>query len=262
MAAWIPDELRGEAAARECRCLLDLAERWQQQMPDEFRILHSGDMPRRDFAGCQVMLAVEGGGAVGDAPELWERLGRSGVKAVSLTWNGDNAWASGCGGTPDAGLTAVGRRAVKQLEALGVTVDVAHLNAAGFWETAALCRKPFIATHTNAAAVYPHPRNLTDEQFGVIRDRGGLVGLDLYPGHLGEWSPEQFQRHVEHFLALDGENTVCIGSDLDGFSLPDGTDGPALLAGLRRHLQKAGYPESLLNNIFYQNARRFFFGQE
>ncbi len=262
MAAYLPDTLRGEAARRACLAMLAVAARWQRRQPAQLPLLTGTRCPQPAFSGCQAMLSVEGGGAFGDAPEFLCRLADAGVKLISLTWNGDNAWASGCMGTPDGGLTAAGEQALQQMERLAITPDVSHLNAAGFWQVAARCRRPFIASHSDAAAVLPHPRNLTDEQFVALREAGGLVGLNLYPGHLGGLSFAQLRRHLEHFLSLDGERTVCIGSDLDGFMLPDGVDGYVFLAGFWQYLAEAGYPADLLDRIFYENARSFFFGSD
>lgn len=259
MAAWIPDALRGEAARQECFAQLALAREWERRYPEMFRVLDFHD-PLADYPGCQVMLSVEGAGALGEDSTLPDRLAAKGVKLISFTWNGDNAWASGCSGTPDRGLTPTGQWMLRRLETLSITLDVSHLNEVGFWQVASISQRPLVASHSNAASIYPHPRNLTDDQFTAIRERGGLVGLNLYPGHLGELSCEQFQRHLEHFLRLGGERTLCIGSDLDGFTLPPDTTCPAILTAIWEHLTRQGYTHSLLEDIFYKNAQRFFFG--
>ncbi len=247
MAAWIPDTLRGQTAVSACFRQLDLASRCITRLAGG------------NESACQIMLSVEGAGAM-ELPEIVTPLAAAGVRLASLTWNADNAWASGCCGC-GGGLTAKGKTAVTLLEREKITVDVSHLNEVGFWQLTAITKRPFIASHSNAAAVFPHPRNLSDRQFCAIRDRGGLVGLNLYPGHLGGAIGEQFVRHLEHFLALDGEKTLCIGTDLDGFDLPANIRGVETLETIWTHLIRLGYPIPLLDDIFYNNAYRFFFGR-
>ncbi|MBQ9860339.1 MAG: membrane dipeptidase [Clostridia bacterium] len=252
-AAWLADGETPEQARGHCEMLLDSA--WQlgrQAMRVEDR-----DSLCDTTHICRALLAVENGGATAaDFPYL-AYLYRRGVRLITLTWNGDGPWGSGCFGGTD-GLTAYGKQAVRDMESLGITVDVSHLNAAGFRDVAAMATRPFIASHSNSYAVHPHPRNLTDAQFCAVRDSGGVVGLNLYGDHLGGWDFSAFQRHLEHFLALNGERTVCIGSDLDGMEIPDVWEGICVFDKLWQHLKGEGYPEPLLDAVFYSNAFAFF----
>lgn len=257
-AAWLRDGLSAGEAQKQCRCLLDTAHRWACEEPD-FRLIRQPADLATPFCGCSGLLTVENGGALGTDLSVLESLSERAVHMVGLTWNGDNHWASGCMGDPAQGLTRAGQKAIQTLEAMHITVDVSHLNATGFWQVAELARRPFVASHSNAAAVFPHPRNLTDDQFRAIRDSGGVVGLNLYAGHLGDGGvPEQFRRHLEHFLSLDGERCVCIGSDLDGMDIPADWNGICILIRLWDHLREQGYSTHLLEAIFYHNAFDFF----
>jgi membrane dipeptidase len=244
-----------------CLSLLDVARRWEQDLPDRFRVLRRRTELTDDFVGCRALLTVEGLGAIGESLSWLEELRSRHVRAATLTWNGDNPWASGCFGA-GGGLTSLGRRALVQLERLGIAVDVSHLNECGFWDVARLSVRPFFASHSNAAAVFPHPRNLTNDQFRVIRDGGGVVGLNLYGGHLGVRSQDDyhdaFRRHFDHFLCLGGEDIVCIGSDFDGMDIPAAWNGIGFIPTLYHFLLSCGYDTALLDKLFYQNARRFF----
>ena len=254
-AAWLSDDQSSGAARLRCDALLDTADRLiasQQVLP----VRRTNDLTA-DSIACRALLAVENGGVTAADNSYFEHLYHRGVRLVTLTWNGNNPWGSGCFGAADS-LTAAGEQAVQTMEALGITVDVSHLNESGFHRVTQIARRPFIASHSNAAAIHPHPRNLTDAQFCAIRDRGGVVGLNLYGDHLGGWDFTAVQRHLEHFLALDGETTVCIGSDLDGMTIPDHWDGICVFEKLWQHLKGEGYPETLLDAVFYTNALAFF----
>ncbi len=258
-AAFIPDSLRGEAARRHCVALLDVAARWETTRKDFLLVRAAADLAESS-AACRALLTAEGIGALDD-PMAVEWLSMRGVRAATLTWNGDNAWASGCYGSGD-GLTAAGQAALLRMQACGMVVDVSHLNTRGFWDVARASDQPFIASHSNAAAVMPHPRNLSDLQFCEIRDRGGLVGLNFYRPHLSGRSQDDFFdafcRHLEHFLSLDGAHTVCIGTDFDGMDTPPAWDGMAVVQELYQQLLSRGYSPALLDHVFYANAWRFF----
>lgn len=259
-AAFVPDDLRGDDAEERCFALLNVAERWEREQPDDFRILRSlSDLTQGDYS-CRALLTGENIGSLGDITCL-DRLRARHMCAATLTWNGDNPWGCGCFGS-GGGLTALGIRAIERMQALDITVDVSHLGECGFWDVARRLNRPFIATHSCSAAVTAHPRNLTDEQFCAVRDSGGVVGINLYHAHLGiPFDGDYltaFARHLTHFLSLDGEDTVCIGTDLDGMKLPPLFDGMTVLGHLYDELLSRGFDAALLDKVFYTNAFRFF----
>ncbi len=259
-AAFIPDDRRDDDAKERCFALLDVAERWEREQPDNFRIIRSlSDLAKSD-ASCRALLTGENIGALGDVTCL-DRLRARHVRAATLTWNGDNPWGCGCFGS-GGGLTSLGVQAIERMRVLGITVDVSHLNECGFWDVARRLNRPFIATHSCSATVTPHPRNLTDEQFRAVRDSGGVVGINLYHTHLGiPFDGDYFAafaRHLTHFLSLGGEDTVCIGTDLDGMELPPSFDGVTVLGHLYEYLLSRGFDAALLDKVFYTNAFRFF----
>ncbi len=259
-AAFIPDDLRGEEAEKRCTALLDTAERWERECPNEFHIVRERADFMDDHISCRALLTGENIGVIGDITYL-DRLRTLSMRAATLTWNGDNPWGCGCFGS-DNGLTSLGIRAIERMQELGITIDVSHLNERGFWDVARRLKAPFIASHSNSAAVTPHPRNLTDEQFRAVRDGDGIVGMNLYHTHLGIPFDgdyfDAFARHLTHFLSLDGEDTVCIGTDLDGMELPPTFDGMTVLGHLYDYLLSRGLDAVLLDKVFYTNAFRFF----
>ena len=184
-----------------------------------------------------------------------------GVKLFNLTWNRANLLSGSHREDPERGLSETGRAFVRALEACGIYPDVSHLSDAGFWDLARMARRPIVASHSNARAVCPHSRNLTDDQFRAIRDMGGVVGLNFCPDFVAERSPslDALVRHAEHFLALGGEKTLCIGGDLDGCEpAATGISGVEDVPRLYAALAARGYPTSLLEDIFWNNLRRLF----
>ncbi len=259
-AAFLPDGLTPAEAWQEYIGLRDTARCWEREYPGAFRSIHSSqdiDSPR---VGCHCMLTVENAGVLGSDLTRLDRLATDGVWMAGLTWNGDNPWASGCGGDQHGGLTTVGRRAVERLECLEITVDVSHLNETGFWQVAHMVKRPIVASHSNAYTVCPHPRNLTDDQFRAIRDSGGLVGINLYPPFLGGDDLPAVERHIAHFAALNGEKTLCFGADFDGMTPPREWNGLTVMTKIGTYLLECGYTLDFLEDLFYNNAYRFFHG--
>ena len=259
-AVWIPDRLRGERAWRFCRKVLRFAKIQEQKSGGFLRFFCKGDDLASLFHGspCVGMLSVEGGAALAGDLRRIARLSDLGVKAITITWNGENELGRGCLASDKQGLTPLGKAAIPLMEAAGILPDVSHLNEAGFWDVAAAAQKPFIATHSNAAAVCSHPRNLTDAQFCEIRRRGGIVGLTLCREFLGEQTFEALERHLYHFLSLGGEQVVCLGGDWDGTPLPPDWRGIAVAERMGEYFSRKNYHTDLLEGLFFSNCYNFF----
>lgn len=183
---------------------------------------------------------------------------RMGVRAVNITWNHPNALSGTNAEEKDRGLSPLGREFVRAMGELGMLVDVSHLSDPGFWDVMEVTKRPVVATHSNARAIFPDPRNLTDAQFTAIIDNNGVAGLNMYAGFLGD-DPDldTVAAHLEHFLSLGGENHVAIGGDWDGITrLPRGIRGIQDAENLYEHLLRRNYSESLLEKVFYSNLMR------
>jgi len=190
-----------------------------------------------------------------------DRLGEAhelGVRMVGLTWNDANALSGTNIDAPERGLTELGHRFLRRCEELGVIVDVSHISVPGFWDVAEESTKPFIASHSNAYALCPHSRNLTDDQFRAIVKANGVAGLNLYTAFLGEKvTVDTAAEHIEHFLGLGGARNIAIGADLDGCdTLPEGFYGIEDLEKLANRLLQKNYAEDLVCDIFYHNLMR------
>ena len=123
------------------------------------------------------------------------------------------------------------------METDGIIIDISHASQALFYDVAENTNLPFVASHSNSYKITSHRRNLTDEQFSVIRNRKGLMGLNFHNEFLNNNSQNagmtDILRHAEHFLSLGGEDILCFGSDFDGISrkpldLKDPSDLPNL----------------------------------
>lgn len=204
------------------------------------------------------LLSVEGAEVIGCDPDRLSWLSEQGFCMTTLTWNADNALA-GCHAS-ERGLSELGKAFVRQAQALGILIDVSHLGERAFWDLINITQKPILASHSNARALLDYSRNLTDDQLRAIAETGGTVGLNLFPPFLGENAGfETLRRHLEHLLRVCGENHVALGGDLDGCDvLADGFTDVASYPSFYRYLASCGYPEALLERIFFTNLLQLF----
>jgi membrane dipeptidase len=191
-----------------------------------------------------------------------------GVRGVGLTHNHANEVADGCGvPEPRRGLTDFGRQLVERMNDLGVAIDCAHLPQPAFNDVMRATRKPPCITHTGARALVGIVRNADDAMFRAIAERGGVVGIDFYPGHLvpdafepgvREATCEDAAAHIAHAVNVCGEDHVMLGGDLDGFN-DTCTDLRHLgdLPNLERALRAKRLSEATLEKIFSRNLLRY-----
>lgn len=202
-------------------------------------------------------LSLEGGEPIKSTEDV-ERLYDMGVRIASLTWNYENQLAGGA--DSDAGLTVLGKAVIEEFEKKGIIPDLSHLNRRSFWDVMNIVKKPVIATHSCSDSVFGHRRNLTDEQFGAICEKGGVVGINFYPEFLTGGNtayPRDIFAHIDRFLSLGGEDHIGLGSDFDGVGcLPKGISGIGSMNILFEEMQKYGYNDSLIEKICYANFER------
>ncbi len=204
--------------------------------------------------GIKALLSVEGG-VPGFSPRFVEKLYLDGIRTVSLTWNYDNEIAGGSYG--DGSLTALGKDILKEINRKRLTVDLSHSNQKSFFEIIEKADS-VIATHTGVFSIVKHPRNLTDEQLKLIKEKKGIFGLTVYPDFIGEDPYEGFYNAVYHSLELGLEENLCIGTDFDGAVMHKSLSKPSHLIELKSFLTDKGIYESILNKIFFENSYNFY----
>ena len=231
----------------------------------------AGDLDAQSSAGkISAVLTVEDGRDIdGDMRRLalYHRLG---VRLITLTWNYPNCFGFPnlpAGRNPtreerERGLTDFGKEAVTEMNRLGILIDVSHLSDGGFFDVAALTRKPFVASHSNCRAVCGHPRNLSDEMIRVIAEKGGVIALNQFPPFLREnarrSSMEDCVAHLSHLREVGGVDCMALGSDFDGCgkTVRMCVNGPQDYPKLADCLMKNGFSEEETEKIFYRNAER------
>lgn len=242
-AIWIPDTLRKHSA-------LNL-------FSDAVKVFNREKV---DSDNIKMYLAVENASMLCGNIDNVQLLIDNKVKYVTLTWNAENELGGGAQ-AQGIGLSDFGIQVVKELQNNNIAVDVSHASDELFYDVVKHAEKPIIATHSNSRAITNVKRNLTDEQFKIIRDMGGIVGLNFYKGFLNNDENkaciEDILRHADYFLNIGGENTLCIGADFDGADMPSGISGiDTVFSIYQRFCSEFGV--KIAKKIFFENANFYF----
>ena len=201
------------------------------------------------------ILTIEGPAGFDFDPALLADLYKIGFRMSTLGWNEKNPLIGShiTGG----GLTDRGYAYLKELQRLGMLVDVSHASDEGFWDIIEVTEAPVVASHSNSRSMHNISRNLTDDMFLAICKTGGVAGINLYADFIGERPTlDTVCDHILHFLSLDPEGKhIALGGDLDGCDvLPDGFSGIQDYQKLANRLLERGLSESMVLDIFWNNA--------
>jgi membrane dipeptidase len=212
------------------------------------------------------ILHVEGAEAIDPDLYMLDVLYAAGLRSLGPVWSRPNIFGHGVPfrypSSPDTGpgLTERGRALVEACNRLKIMIDLSHLNEKGFWDVAKLSDAPLVATHSNAHAICPHSRNLTDKQLAAIRERRGMVGVNFATAFIrpdgrreANTTLEEMIRHIDHLIEHVGVDGVGLGSDFDGATIPsaigDARGLPRLVEAMRKH----GYDDATVRKLCYEN---------
>ena len=241
-----------------------LARNW----PDDVALcLNVADIRAAMAAGrIAAVMHMEGAEAIDEGLDALHLFRAMGLRSLGPVWSRPTAFGHGVPfrfpGAPDTGpgLTEAGKRLVVECNRLKILIDLSHLNQKGMDDIAAISDAPLVATHSNAHAVTPSTRNLTDRQLDMIRASGGMVGLNLATVFLrddGRAAPdcgwEPILRHLDHLITRLGEDHVGLGSDFDGAMVPGVIGDVAGLPRLWQTLAAQGYGADLRAKLAHGN---------
>lgn len=236
--------------------------------PDDLALCRTVAEIRAAMAAGRIaaVMHMEGAEAIGPDLDALYAFHAMGLRSVGPVWSRPTAFGHGVPfafpSTPDTGpgLTEAGRRLVAACNDLRILIDLSHLNEKGFDDVVRLSDAPLVATHSNAHAVTPSSRNLTDRQLAAIRASGGLVGLNFATVFLrpdgrrsAEMGWEPMLRHLDHLLEHLGEDGVALGSDFDGATLPAPLGDVGGLPALTAQMASHGYSSALIDKICHAN---------
>ncbi|MFQ6673560.1 MAG: dipeptidase, partial [Fidelibacterota bacterium] len=212
-AVWVdPFTYLPDRAFERANSMIDALYDLERRAPDKMEIARSyQDLLRIEREGkLAAVIGVEGGHAIENNLGKLEELYRRGMRYMGITWNNSTDWAtSGKDETlsdtlPFRGLTDFGREVIRRCNDLGIMVDVSHSGEQTFWDIMETTSRPVIASHSSVYALCPHFRNLKDDQLQAIKDNGGVVFVNFYPGYIDSTFEGRFQKvETAHRRELD-----------------------------------------------------------
>jgi membrane dipeptidase len=269
--AVLPPPIDQPYALRMAMSLTATLFRLEQESNGELEVVQDVAGLRRclDSGTIAAILHFEGAEAIDPQLNSLEVFYRAGLRSLGLVWSRPNAFAEGVPfrwqSTPDTGpgLTPAGRDLVRSCNRLGIMLDLSHLNERGFWDVAELSTAPLVATHSNAHALTPTTRNLTDQQLDAVRASGGVVGVNFAvsftraDGAQNADTPlEDLARHFSHLAERMGVDHVAFGSDFDGTTVPKELGDAAGLPRLVDALRQVGFGDDDLRKMATGNWLR------
>ncbi|MEX2528377.1 MAG: dipeptidase [Gemmatimonadota bacterium] len=213
------------------------------------------------------LIGVENAYPMGEDLSRLEEFYDLGARYASLTHNGHSQFGDaaipverlGDEATLWGGLSPLGREAVAELNRLGIMVDISHNAKSTMMDIVGLSQAPIIASHSNAAAVWEHPRNLDDEQLRAMRDNGGVVQTTALGSFLSGDSVvtvSHFVDHIEYIKDLIGVDHVGISSDFDGGGGVEGWNDTSETFNVTLEMVRRGWSEEEIGKIWGGNLRR------
>jgi membrane dipeptidase len=214
------------------------------------------------------VLHLEGAEAIDPDFELLDVLYAAGLRSLGPVWSRPNAFGHGvpflCPSSPDTGpgLTDLGKKLIGACNQLRILIDLSHLNERGFWDVADISNAPLVATHSNAHALSPHSRNLSDQQLTAVRETGGIVGVNFATSFLrrdgrrdADTPIELVIDHIEHMLKHAGEVSAWAPISTAQRS-QQGVENAAGLQNLVEVMRTRDYGEPLIEKICFRNWLR------
>lgn len=266
MVAYLPQKERDEetllAVTARTNQLLTQVEKMVAANPSYVDLARTpADLYRLKSEGKKaIVLGIENGYAIGHDLSLLQHFRNRGVVYVTLCHNGDNDICDSARGNQEhGGLSAFGREVVREMNRLGLMIDLSHAAESTFWDVLQLSQKPVVCSHSSCRALCDHPRNLTDQQMQALAKQGGVMQVTMYEGFLrrdGKATILDAVEHINHAVSVMGIEHVGIGTDFDGDGGVPGFADASEVINLTRHLLRQGYTHSQLRMLWGENFLR------
>ncbi len=268
MALYIEPQFKPARSARRTLELLDGFNGLIQETED-FRLATKAEhiVNAKEAGEVSALLSIEGGEAVEGSLGVCRAFYKLGIRAIGLTWNQRNDIADGVGEkSAGSGLTDFGVSLVKEMERLGMLVDVSHLSDTSFWAVDKIAERPYIASHSNARALASAPRNLNDKQIEALAKKGGVIGVVFLPSFVTD-QPDtvtlgKLCDHIDHIKKIAGIDHVGLGSDFDGYGVlpgkPHVVKDASEMPKITEELLSRGYSEEDIKKVLGGNWLRVY----
>lgn len=239
--------------------------------PDAFVPAFTADDIERAHKSKKIaaLMGLEGGHAIEDTPRLLRDFYRLGIRYMTLTHTNTNGWADSSGDMNKPGvqhhngLTPLGKDIVREMNRLGMMVDISHVADKTFYDALATSTAPLIASHSACRAITDVPRNMTDDMIRALATKGGVVQVNFYCAFVSREHPPgkatlaDVVAHIDHIKQVAGIDAIGLGTDFDGIPCaPQGLEDVSKFPDLTRALLEHGYSPSDIKKIYGRNTLR------
>ena len=273
---YMPGTITGPEAVKRSLVLIDHVRSLAEQHPNEIVLATTAAEVRAAHKAGKfaALMGMEGGHMIDDSLAVLRDYQRLGVRYLTLSHSVNTNWSDSSGDTPKHnGLTDFGKDVVRELNRLGMLVDISHVSDKTFWDAMETSRAPVVASHSSLRSISGHPRNMTDDMIRALGGKGGVIMInysrsflsdELYQAGLNKVplaqrptvSWEKIVEHIDHAVKLVGATHVGLGSDFDGTDVPDGMDDVSMLPKITTRLLEMNYSEQDVKNILGENILR------
>ena len=275
-SVYAPCEEKGADAVTYTLEQIDFVRRMIARYPETFEYAWTGDDVRAAWRDGKIasLLGAEGGHSIDGSLAVLRQLAGLGVRYMTLTHNENTTWADSATDEPEhGGLTHFGRDVVREMNALGMLVDLSHVAATTMHDALDVSTSPVIFSHSSCRAVNDHPRNVPDDVLERLPANGGVLMVSFVPSFVSDefntwWETDRsgpqprvtvkdVVAHVEHARDRAGVEHIGLGSDYDGFAtFPEGVDDVSGFPVLLDALAGRGWSSQDLARLMGDNLLR------
>lgn len=250
---------------------IQIVQEMVRRYPDDFEMASTAADIERIVASGKIasMMGVEGGHSIEGSLENLRRLYAEGCRYMTLTHSRSLAWADSATDEPrNNGLSEFGIEVVREMNRLGMLVDLSHVSPAVMKQAISVSEAPVIFSHSSALAINDHPRNVPDDVLPLLQKNGGVVMVNFFSGFIvpssqlkadpkARGSIYDVVDHIEHLIRLAGADHVGIGSDFDGVTrLPEQLEDVSTYPRITQELLSRGHDADTIHRLMGGNVMR------
>ncbi|MBI4481469.1 MAG: membrane dipeptidase [Acidobacteria bacterium] len=186
-AVWVDSVFSGPVAIKQTLRLIDCVNQLVARYPDRVVLARTAEEVEAAALSGRIaaLMGIEGGHAIDDDLRVLRVFHGLGVRYMTLTWSNTNHWADSSGDKRvHGGLTEFGRQVVREMNRIGMIVDISHVSDETFYEVLRVTKQPVIASHSSCRALTQVPRNMTDDMLRALAKNGGVIGINFYSAFL------------------------------------------------------------------------------
>jgi membrane dipeptidase len=262
-SVYVPVEMQGGAAVRVTLEQIDIVHRMVRKYPDTFELATTAADVERIFKAGRIasLIGMEGGHSIDNSLATLRMFHAAGARYMTLTHSSNVPWAdSGTDMPKVGGLSRFGEEVVREMNRLGMLVDLSHTSPDTMRDAIRVSEAPIIFSHSDARALNDHGRNVPDDVLQLLPKNGGMVMVTFVPGFLtraGKATLADVANHMEHVRKVAGPDHVGIGSDFDGIqAVPAGLEDVSTYPALTAELLRRGWPEQDVRKALGLNVLR------